>query len=137
MSLRRQVGRFALVGAGATVLHIASGSILIAIGIPQLVANLLAFLMAFGFSFMGHWGYTFAKEQVPLSRAFRRFVTVAAVGFVLNETVLALLLQVTDALVAALACAVLVAAAATFVLGRSWAFRPSPSGLLARTEDLP
>ena len=125
MSLRRQVGRFALVGAGATALHILAGSSLIATGSPPMVANPLAFLTAFGFSFLGHWGYTFAKGGAPLARAFRRFVAVAAFGLVLNETVLALLLQITDAPVLALACAVLVAAGATFALGRGWAFRPS------------
>lgn len=137
MTLVRQVGRFALVGIGATLLHVIAGIALIATGITPLMANPLAFLIAFGFSFLGHWGYTFSDSRAPIALALRRFIAVAAFGFILNETILALLLQVTDASALALICSVLAAAAMTFLLGRIWAFRPSASGPLARAEDLP
>ena len=137
IALRRQVGRFAIVGGGATVLHIVAGSSLVASGVAPLIANPLAFLIAFGFSFIGHWGYTFADGGIPMTQALRRFIAVAALGFVLNETILALLLQVSDIPALALVCAVLAAAAVTFVLGRAWAFNGPRSAVLARADDLP
>lgn len=134
MSLRRQTGRFALVGLGATLVHLVSGSMLVAAGIPALVANLPAFLISFGVSFLGHWRYTFPDRGIALSRALRRFLLVAIFGFGLNESILAVLLRVTEAEVTALLCAVLISAVATFVLGRNWAFRTS--GAPARPENL-
>ncbi len=135
MSLHRQAGRFALVGSGATLVHLVTGGILVAAGVPALAANLPAFLISFGVSFLGHWRYTFPDGGIALNRALRRFLLVAILGFSLNESILAVLLRITGAEVAALFCAVMISAAATFVLGRNWAFRPS--GAPARPENLP
>ena len=119
-----EVGRFALVGAAATGTHLAVGLGLIAVGVPPLAANPLAFAAAFGVSFAGHRGWTFAQAAAPIRRALPRFGAVALGGLALNEAVLAALLAAGTTPMAAFAIAVSLAAASTYVLLRAWAFRP-------------
>ena len=119
-----EVGRFALVGAAATAMHLAVGLTAIAAGMPPLAANPLAFAVAFAVSFAGHCGWTFASAGVPVGRALPRYGLVALAGLALNEAVLAALLALGAAPMGAFAAAVTVAAASTYVLSRAWAFRP-------------
>ena len=119
-----EVGRFALVGAAATAVHLGVGLGAISVGVPPLVANPLAFAVAFAVSFAGHRGWTFASTRVPARHALPRFGAVALGGLALNEAVLAALLALGAAPMGAFAVAVTVAAASTYVLSRAWAFRP-------------
>ena len=119
-----EAGRFALVGAAATATHLAVGLSLIWVGVPPLAANPLAFAAAFGVSFDGHRRWTFAKATTPIRRSLPRFGVVALAGLALNEAALSALLATGTAPMAALAIAVSLAAASTYVLSRAWAFRP-------------
>ncbi len=119
-----EAGRFALVGAAATATHLAVGLIAIAAVMPPLTANPLAFAVAFAVSFAGHRNWTFARAGVPVRRALPRYGAVALAGLALNEAVLAALLALGAAPMGAFTLAVTTAAASTYVLSRTWAFRP-------------
>lgn len=118
--------RFALVGAIATGVHMATGIVLIGAGTAPLLANPLAFCVAFAVSFFGHYSFSFAGHGTPLPKSLFRFVFVALAGLLINQAVLALLIgsNVLNAGVA-LVLSTLTAAVATFVFSRSWAFGQS------------
>jgi putative flippase GtrA len=100
------------------------GLSLIGAGLPALVANLLAFLSAFAASFAGHFYFTFTEQNPRFAEALAKFVVTASGTFLLNETLLALLLLTNaDPGLALLICTG-IAAGATFFLGRLWAFSP-------------
>ena len=124
MTRMPQVGRFALVGVLATATHLAVGSGAIGAGVPPLTANPLAFVVAFAVSYAGHYGWTFADVAVPARRSLPRFRAVALAGLALNEAVLAALLMLGVLPMGAFVAAVALAAGSTYVLSRTWAFRP-------------
>jgi len=119
-----QVLRFGLIGVLATLVHMVVGAGLIHFGWAALVANVVAFGVAFVVSFSGHYVFSFAGHSATITGALRRFMVVALLGFMVNETILATLtiggvMNATPALLVSTS----VAAAATFVLSRLWAFR--------------
>jgi putative flippase GtrA len=119
--------RFALVGLAATAVHLTTGITLIALGAPALLANVGAFVAAFGFSFAGHHFYSFRGHGVGAGQSFSRFAGVALIGFAINETVLAgLLLLIPDWPTPALVISTGTAALSTYVLSAFWAFRRAP-----------
>jgi len=115
--------RFALVGIAATAVHMLVVWLLIeTTSLPVLVANLIAFLTAFGISFTGNYVWTFGSPGRPVT-AMRRFFLISGGAFSANSMVLALLtiadwLQPTVA--AALAAAVI--PLITYVASRLWGF---------------
>lgn len=119
-----QMMRFGVVGALATFVHMVIGFLLIGSGWHPLSANLIAFATAFLVSFIGHLGYSFADQEVNPTHAFRRFAVVALTGFICNEALLFILI-LTSILSASIALWVstIFAAALTFSLSRTWAFR--------------
>lgn len=119
----RQAIRFGFVGILSTAIHIIGGGLMIHAGINPLLANPIAFMIAFGASFVGHFAYTFKGNAANWMRAFLRFLTVALLGFLINQSVLLSLLALN--LVHAFACLILSTSAAamvSFALSRSWAF---------------
>lgn len=85
-------GRFAFVGAGATLIHVVGVLVLIdVLHLAPLLANLIAFLVAFVFSFVGHYLWTFGPSGCP-GRAARRFLLVSLAAFAANNLILAALL---------------------------------------------
>ena len=60
----RQLLRFGLVGALATLVHMLIGATLIHSGWPALGANPVSFVIAFVVSFMGHYGFSFSDQEV-------------------------------------------------------------------------
>lgn len=118
--------RFGLTGGAATLVHLGVAIALIRSGTAPLIANAAAFATAFAVSFLGHHLFTFAGHGAAAGRAFGRFAIVAAIGFLVNETVLYLLPGIG---LAGPGHAVListgVAALCSFVLSRGWAFAGS------------
>lgn len=118
------MARFALVGGGATGLHLAVAMAAMALGVAPLAANALAFATAFAASFGGHHRFSFAGHGVAARAALGRFVIVALIGFAVNQTALALMLGAgVRRAGAAVVAATALAAASSFVLARFWAFR--------------
>ncbi|MEX0969797.1 MAG: GtrA family protein [Paracoccaceae bacterium] len=119
-----QIIRFGLVGGLATLVHMLVGVSLIGTGMAPLLANLCAFLVAFGVSFIGHYGFSFPQKTASLSSAFKRFILVAIGGFLINESLLALYVWAAIGPAAlGLILSTGFAAAATFFASRNWAFR--------------
>lgn len=125
MTLPAQVVRFVLVGCAAAATHFAVVWLLVEhAATPALLANIGGWAIAFGVSFAGHFGWTFAGHGAPLLRSARRFVMVSLAGFAINEACYAALLNLSSLdYRTALAIVLVSVAAGTFLLGRLWAFR--------------
>jgi putative flippase GtrA len=114
---------FGTVGALAAAVHLGVVGLLVPAGLHPLVANVIAFLTAFGVSFSGHRRWTFPTTGRPRPGPLPRFFAVALMAFVLNEGLYALilasgLLGYREALVVVL----VIVAAITFVASKYWAF---------------
>lgn len=122
--MKRQLFWFGIVGAAAMVMHYALVAwLLVPAGLRPLLANIVAFLLAFQVSYWGHRSLTFQAKQIPHQQAMPRFFGVACLSFLVNETLYALLLYFTSlnyrlSLLIVLACV----AGLTFILGKCWAF---------------
>lgn len=115
--------RFTLVGIGGATIHLSVVWFLIAHwAIPPLMANLVAFLAAFGPSFAGHYRWTFRSNRHWKS-ALARFQLVTWTAFLVNNLALVALLDLhllPSALTAVLAACVI--PVFTFLAGRLWVF---------------
>lgn len=118
--------RFGLVGSLATVIHVAILWMLLSETLlPVLMANTIAFLCAFGFSFAGNYLWTFGAPGSP-KRAVLRFLTISASAFLLNSVLLATILELDwfDPTSAAIGTAAIIPVI-TFLASRFWGFKPS------------
>lgn len=121
--------RFGLVGIAATTLHIGVVWMLLTYSeLPALIANLIAFICAFGLSFTGNYIWTFSAPGSP-GRAMRRFFLISMVAFLANSTLLLTLL--TSGWLspprAAIASAAIVPGI-SFIASRLWGFRQKIHG---------
>ena len=126
-----RVARFAIVGAVAGAVHVATVTVLVAaLGLAPLVANVAGFAIAFGVSYAGQRRWTFGAGDLPHRRSLPRYLAVALGGFALNESLYALLLGFTPLhYIPALVLTVAAAATATYLASRSWAFAPRRSAV--------
>ncbi|MCE2573156.1 GtrA family protein [Motilimonas eburnea] len=83
-----QLASFAIVGVGATLTHALVFHILFdSVGLAQLPANIVGFLVAFTVSYLGQFKWTFKAEAAAVScqkSAFVRFFKTAIFGLLLN-----------------------------------------------------
>lgn len=122
----RRIAWFVVVGCMAAAVHLGTVVALVSgFGWQPLVANIVAWLAAFCVSFSGHWHLTFPRSGSPLARAAQRFFLISLAGFIVNESMYAVLLHLTGThWYAVVLFFVLVAVAAiTYVLSSRWAFR--------------
>lgn len=121
---RGSAQRFVIVGTLGAIAHISFGALFIQLGIHPLIANIFAFLLAFSGGFLGHHFYSFRGHGRPITYTFMRFFPVAIASFLLNETLLAGLLELgwfsptLSLVISSLSVAVF-----SYLLGRFWAFR--------------
>lgn len=116
--------RFVMVGACAAAVHYCTVVILVEWGQwPVLVANVVAFLIAFCVSFSGHAYLTFSQKKHRIAHALPRFFLVASCAFAINEILLYGLLSLGLPYQLALIMVLLFVAAGTFVVSKYWAFR--------------
>lgn len=122
----KQLFWFGVVGITAMLVHLGSVAlVLVPIGLEPLLANILAFLIAFQVSHAGHRRLTFAAAAVstPAAQSRGRFFAVAVASFVLNELLYWALLRYTSLDYRVALCIVLLLVSAlTFFLARYWAF---------------
>jgi putative flippase GtrA len=115
--------RFGLVGMVATGVHIGVVWILLSYTtLHTLIANAIAFLVAFGFSFSGHYVWTFRSSDT-LFRAMRRFLVISGSAFLLNTFVLAAILHTgwVSPFISTL-LAIFIIPIITFLASRFWGF---------------
>jgi putative flippase GtrA len=115
--------RFGVVGVCATALHIGVvWSLITCTAMPTLLANLVAFLCAFGLSFTGNYIWTFSNPGYP-GKAMRRFFLISLTAFLINSTLLATILAsgwLSPGLAAVASAAVV--PGITFLASRLWGF---------------
>lgn len=118
---------FVAVGSAAAAVHLAVVVLLVSgLGQLPLLANIVGWLVAFTVSFSGHWLLTFDK-RAPWWRAARRFFTISMGGFLVNESMYAVLLRLSGWRYDVLLAIVLVAVAVlTYLLSSRWAFLGTP-----------
>jgi putative flippase GtrA len=118
------VYRFALVGALATLVHLAvAGSVVFLLPASSpFLANIAGFLVAFFVSFAGHRHYTFRRKG-----SMRRFFVIALAGFALNNGLLSGIIAAEYVgEFAAITVATLAVPLLTFLAARLWAFGARP-----------
>ena len=118
--------QFACVGGCAAATHLGAVALLVHfLQMQPLVANVLAFLVAFVVSYHGHALLTFSRTGARGWRVAARYFAVASLSFVGNELLYAAALRwLAWHYLASLAAVLLLVALATFVLSKFWAFRP-------------
>lgn len=118
------INRFIVVGCIATIVHISFAWALINyIQLSSLLANFIAYIMAFGISFTGNFYWTFCNSGNPY-KALKRFFFISIIAFIVNSLVLMKLLS-TSSLGAEIA---IVAAAGiipviTFIVSKLWIYK--------------
>ncbi len=128
--MTRELFWFGVVGVSAMAVHLASVALLLVpLGLPPLLANVVGFLLAFQVSHAGHRRLTFRRGDLPAARSRGRFFIVAVGSFVANEALYAVLLHTTglDYRVA-LAIVLVAVAVLTYVAARQWAFAAPEAG---------
>ncbi len=116
--------QFIAVGGSAAATHLLVVLLLVGgAGMAPLLANVLAFLVAFGVSYSGHAWLTFADKKAPHAQALPRFFLVACSSFALNELLYYLALhQLHWHYAWSLVAVLIVVAVFTFVAAKCWAF---------------
>ena len=126
-----QLMRFGIIGVLAALTHYAIAITLTNSGMLPAWANLIAFVIAFWVSYFGHRYFSFDAGDVSHQQTLPRFILVAVLGFILNESLLLLMLHFTSITIAlGLPFIIILTAVFTFILSRQFAFDTSNS----RTE---
>lgn len=121
-----QFFRFCIVGLIAALTHYFLVILLIQ---PQYqvslkYANLLAFLMAFWVSYFGHRIFTFQATRLAHRQTLKKFIVVAGLGFMLNESVLLVSHHYLDIPISMLVIfSIGITSIFTFLLNRYFAFQ--------------
>jgi len=120
----RRIAIFGTVGSIAFGVHFGVVVMLVTKNLAPLLANVVGFLCAFGVSFVGHNQYTFPESGGrDRMRALHRFLRVAVLGFIVNETLFWVFLRATGLPYQLILLAVLTTVAAmTLLLSKYWAF---------------
>ena len=119
-----RIWRFGIVGVLATLVHLIIVWNLIHFDFASpLLANLIAFLIAFSVSFVGHYRWSFGSSS-PKVQALFRFASIAAIGFLINSCLLSVLIW-REMLLAEWAAVVstFVVPPCTYLLSRFWGFK--------------
>ena len=135
-----QITRFGLVGVLATVVHATIFSVLVGTGsMPSALANLMGFLGAFIFSFLGHSRFTFQTSGVGRAGTlhyFWRFMLVSLAGLGLNALIVYLVIEMVGLhYMVATAGIMLITPGLTFILAKFYAFRPISDAVPARNSS--
>jgi len=124
---------FAGVGLAASLAHFLAAVLLVEqVSVQPWIANIIAFAVAFPVSYFGHSFLTFSaraygRADAVTGKSFRRFLTLAGAGFLLNQASVVLFVEqlgypprtvfgVTIACVAGI----------LYLAGKFWAFRDRP-----------
>lgn len=118
----RKLMVFGVVGVGASVLHIAVAWVVDRLFDPSIfVANLVGFLIAFLWSYIGHYFFTFNSTKAH-RLAIPRFAVTALSGYAINNgVVLACVLATGAESLWFIVLAVGIAAGVVYLLSNFWA----------------
>jgi len=116
--------RFGFVGLLATIIHLSVATAFISFfGTPAVLANAIAFTVAFLVAFSGHYAWAF-RSQANRWQAILRYLAVSLSGLVVNNALLLYLLNKTwfEPRIS-VALAALIIPIITFIPSRLWAFK--------------
>lgn len=121
----RSISWFTVIGIIAAAVHY-----VIAVGLEwsQIVspayANILGFLFAFPVSYFGHRAFSFSHQTSTHLHALPRFLSVALLGFLANQTLVVSALKFSILpFWLILGCVMLLIAVCTYLLSHYWAFK--------------
>jgi putative flippase GtrA len=121
-----QMIRFGIIGVLAALTHYAIAVILTHEVVAAAWSNLIAFIIAFWVSYFGHRYFSFNASNVSHQQTLPRFIFVALLGFMLNQTLLLFMLHFTTVAIAVgLPFILILTAIFTFILSRQFAFNTS------------
>lgn len=117
--------QFVLVGGAAAATHLMAVALWVHwAGMAPLVANGLAFLMAFVVSYNGHAFLTFARARARGWAVVGRYFAVASLSFAVNELLYAAALRWLNCnYLVSLLMVLMLVAVGTFALSKIWAFK--------------
>jgi putative flippase GtrA len=85
--LLKQIAKFATIGVGATVIHVASALLFNSVAkFSALQSNFLAFLVASAFTYCGNYFWTFSRTGA-VSATLTRFVFLSVICFGVNQSI--------------------------------------------------
>lgn len=121
----KQLIKFGFVGGFATIVNYLAVVFFVEVfHLTPLIANVIAFLIAWQVSFRGHRYWTFRTHTVLYHKAMTRFFTLSIFSFALNETLFAFFLKVLHLHYAiALLIVLMIIPPITFVISKLWAFK--------------
>ena len=127
-SVLQQLLRFGIVGALAAAVHFTAVVIQVSLfALHPLIANVIAFLVAFQVSYLGHRHWTFSHTKDGSNQSVWRFFLVAVSSFFVNEGLFYCFLRFTSLPYwVSLAVVLILVAGMTFLLGKFWAFAHRP-----------
>lgn len=121
-----QLLRFGVIGIIAAIAHYCIAVFLTNHDMAAAWANLVAFVIAFWVSYFGHRYFSFEAGDVSHQQTLPRFILVAVLGFILNESLLLLMLHFSKISMAlGLPFIIILTAIFTFILSRQFAFDTS------------
>lgn len=118
----RKIVVFGIVGIGASVLHIIIAWAVLHVSATSIfVANLFGFLVAFIWSYLGHYHFTFRSDR-DHKQAVPRFALTALLGYVINNAVVlaCVVISGTES-IWFIVLAVGIAAGAVYLISNRWA----------------
>lgn len=123
-TLKRSISWFLVVGAIAALVHYFIAVTLEGVYFVRPAwSNIIGFCAAFPVSYLGHRRLTFSSQNSSHHQALPRFLAVAIVGFLANQTLLLLGLHFTALpFWCVLALVMIVVAIGTYLLSKHWAF---------------
>ena len=123
--LENKILRFAVVGGGATAVHLVVAIVLIR-NIPTISifgANAVAFSLAVLVSFIGHSVFTFKARGSLL-----KFATTAIIGLACNNVVGYIIFWTTEIKMLSIAVGIVVAPVIVYLLSSFWVFKHKQTG---------
>lgn len=125
LKLTHRLLYFILVGVLAATIHLLVVYILVSIfDVMALLANIVAFFIAFNISFIGHQHLTFAHMQDKKKLQLTHYFAVAASAGIINEVLYFVLLKYTDLnYLLALFGVLIFVSCYSFTMSRFWACR--------------
>lgn len=125
-----QFGRFAIVGGGATLIHLGIALTLNGLlGLSPLRANFCAFLAAVAFSYWGNFVWTFGAASAH-GAALPKFLGLSVGLFAVNQAIVYVATGLWGwPFFAALVPVVVVVPVGGFLASRFWAFLPRQMGV--------
>ncbi|MFI4918766.1 MAG: GtrA family protein [Legionellales bacterium] len=125
LKLTHRLFYFVGVGGTAALVHVSIVLILVSgLGMQPLIANILAFLVSFNISFVGHKHLTFSQMHAQKKLKLPHFFVVCASAGVINESLYFLLLRYSKLnYIVALILVMGIVSTYSFIVSRLWACR--------------